>query len=467
MLIIQRTSADHIWKELQVKPDMRLQMVHTDRQSLKTKIFALQGPESLIKDRRKAMPVEHLDGMKNFIADVNVKHSSFFSLLFLESKQMLDKLHIQMNGEDWSMMEHRDNKFLLDLLKFCQTIIGKDNKSAIASNIMNVIGQYPRFLKAHQKFLEPVDMACNTFLKILQTCKRKFVILQVEESEPHQIPTFYDPPESEAAKQKEFLLRLMNRPTQKRTKMIFHARGSVDFFFHAEFDTDVIRTLLNMLQQLKLVMDSVLCAFQDTETNNAETRVNLLLEMLKNFQSSVFGNQFYYSLLVLIVQELFSVLTDTFHKPGFKFHVLVLQHLFCLDNKDLHEEEAASQKEKDRQPMHSIPGLTETDKIQDEMVKEAMKRLEGSLKQIDEMKATTQEALNRADVAVAAMNVMAEELRRLRIGQAIVESLILPKTQIQAPLPSTEIHNHIPPHKLKTKHMFLKNFIQRFQRRKS
>lgn len=31
-----------------------------------------------------------------------------------------------------------------------------------------------------------------------------------------------------------------------------------------------------------------------------------------------------------IEQEIFAVLTDTFHKPGFKLHVLVLQHLFCL-----------------------------------------------------------------------------------------------------------------------------------------
>ncbi|KAI3781800.1 hypothetical protein L2E82_11826 [Cichorium intybus] len=32
----------------------------------------------------------------------------------------------------------------------------------------------------------------------------------------------------------------------------------------------------------------------------------------------------------MIDSEIFAVLTDTFHKPGFKLHVLVLQHLFCL-----------------------------------------------------------------------------------------------------------------------------------------
>jgi exportin-1 len=58
-----------------------------------------------------------------------------------------------------------------------------------------VVGQYPRFLRAHWKFLKTVvnklfefmhethpgvqDMACDTFLKIVQKCRRKFVILQV------------------------------------------------------------------------------------------------------------------------------------------------------------------------------------------------------------------------------------------------------------------------------------------------
>ena len=57
------------------------------------------------------------------------------------------------------------------------------------------MGQYPRFLRNHWKFLKTVvnklfefmhethpgvqDMACETFLKICGKCKRKFVTLQV------------------------------------------------------------------------------------------------------------------------------------------------------------------------------------------------------------------------------------------------------------------------------------------------
>ncbi|GAV70516.1 IBN_N domain-containing protein/Xpo1 domain-containing protein/CRM1_C domain-containing protein [Cephalotus follicularis] len=597
-------------------------------------------------------------------------------------KQMLKKLSKQLSGEDWtwnnlntlcwaigsisgSMMEEQENRFLVmvirDLLNLCEITKGKDNKAVIASNIMYVVGQYPRFLRAHWKFLKTVvnklfefmhethpgvqDMACDTFLKIVQKCKRKFVIVQVGESEPfvsellsglpttvadlepHQIHTFYESvgnmiqAESDPQKRDEYLQRLMDLPNQKWAEIIGQARQSVDFLK----DLNVIKAVLNILQtntsvasslgtyflsqislifldmlnvyrmyselisssiaqggpmqsrshsvkllrsvkretlklietfldkaedqpligkqfvppmmnpvlgdyarnlpdaresevlslfatiinkykgamiddvprifeavfqctlemitknfedypehrlkffsllraiatycfpalirlssqQLKLVMDSIIWAFRHTERNIAETGLNLLLEMLKNFQGSEFCNQFYRTYFLTIEQEIFAVLTDTFHKPGFKLHVLVLQHLFCLvecgalteplwdvatvsypypnnsifvreytikllgtsfpnmtaaevthfvnglfesrndlsifknhirdflvqskefsaqDNNDLYAEEAAAQRERERQRMLSIPGLIAPSEIQDDML---------------------------------------------------------------------------------------------------
>ncbi|KAG4993011.1 hypothetical protein JHK82_029757 [Glycine max] len=462
-------------------------------------------------------------------------------------KQMLRKLSKQLSGEDWtwnnlntlcwaigsisgSMVEEQENRFLVmvirDLLNLCEITKGKDNKAVIASNIMYVVGQYPRFLRAHWKFLKTVvnklfefmheshpgvqDMACDTFLKIVQKCKRKFVITQVGENEPfvsellsglpntiadlepHQIHTFYESvgnmiqAESDAQKRDEYLQKLMVLPNQRWMEIIGKAHQNADFLK----DQDVIRNVLNILQtntsvasslgtyflpqitlifldmlnvyssvkretlklvetfldkaedqpqigkqfvppmmdpvlgdyarnvpdaresevlslfativnkykaamvedvpqifeavfqctlemitknfedypehrlkffsllraiathcfpaliclssqpvpdvvcnlfqQLKLVMDSIIWAFRHTERNIAETGLNLLLEMLKKFQASEFCNQFYRTYFLTIEQEIFAVLTDTFHKPGFKFHVLVLQHLFCL-----------------------------------------------------------------------------------------------------------------------------------------
>merc|ERR1712176_765805 len=111
-----------------------------------------------------------------------------------------------------------------DLLGLCEQKRGKGNKACIASSIMYVVGQYPRFLRAHWKFLKTVvkklfefmhelhpgvqDMACDTFLKISQKCKGQFVVLHhgentpfiidllknlpsiVSDLEPHQIQTF-------------------------------------------------------------------------------------------------------------------------------------------------------------------------------------------------------------------------------------------------------------------------------------
>jgi len=129
-----------------------------------------------------------------------------------------------------AMSEDEEKRFLVtvikDLLGLCEQKRGKDNKAVVASNIMYVVGQYPRFLRAHWKFLKTVvnklfefmheshpgvqDMACDTFLKIATKCKRKFVTLQQDEQvpfiselveslpsiisdlEPHQVQAFYE-----------------------------------------------------------------------------------------------------------------------------------------------------------------------------------------------------------------------------------------------------------------------------------
>ena len=160
---------------------------------------------------------------------------------------MLEKLELQVSKGmfSWSglntlcwaigsisgaMSELDEKRFLVlvirDLLKLCEEQKGKDNKAVVASNIMYIVGQYPRFLRAHWKFLKTVvnklfefmhehhpgvqDMACDTFLKIAQKCKRKFMTPQtediqpfiltligdlgrhVQDLQPHQVQSFYE-----------------------------------------------------------------------------------------------------------------------------------------------------------------------------------------------------------------------------------------------------------------------------------
>lgn len=160
---------------------------------------------------------------------------------------MTTKLAKQMDGSEWSwqninqlcwaigsisgaMNEETEKRFLVtvikDLLSLVEMKRGKDNKAVVASNIMYTVGQYPRFLKAHWRFLKTVinklfefmheshegvqDMACDTFIKISQNCKRHFVVQQnnevrpfveeiieatdriTSELSPQQIHTFYE-----------------------------------------------------------------------------------------------------------------------------------------------------------------------------------------------------------------------------------------------------------------------------------
>ncbi|KAF9977031.1 Karyopherin transporter [Actinomortierella ambigua] len=134
---------------------------------------------------------------------------------------MSEKLTHQVDGTEWSwnnlnqlcwaigsisgaMNEESEKRFLVtvikELLGLCEMKRGKDNKAVVASNIMYIVGQYPRFLKAHWKFLKTVvnklfefmhethdgvqDMACDTFIKIAQKCRRHFVLQQSQEVMP-------------------------------------------------------------------------------------------------------------------------------------------------------------------------------------------------------------------------------------------------------------------------------------------
>ena len=91
--------------------------------------------------------------------------------------------------------------FIRVLLNLCEKIKGKGNKAICASNIMYVVGQYPKFLNNHWKFLKTVvkklfefmhesfegvqDFACETFLKISLKCARNFIIKQEQENEEY------------------------------------------------------------------------------------------------------------------------------------------------------------------------------------------------------------------------------------------------------------------------------------------
>lgn len=78
-----------------------------------------------------------------------------------------------------AMSEEDERRFLVtvikDLLGLCEMKRGKDNKAIIASNIMYVVGQYPRFLRAHWKFLKTVVNKLFEFMHGMFDCLDSFL----------------------------------------------------------------------------------------------------------------------------------------------------------------------------------------------------------------------------------------------------------------------------------------------------
>ena len=90
------------------------------------------------------------------------KHSLLGDWIYLRRNEFV--LSTQYHEPSKLTLSHSDEdtekRFLVtvikDLLGLCEMKRGKDNKAIVASNIMYIVGQYPRFLKAHWKFLKTV-----------------------------------------------------------------------------------------------------------------------------------------------------------------------------------------------------------------------------------------------------------------------------------------------------------------------
>ncbi|KAH6575064.1 hypothetical protein BASA60_005186 [Batrachochytrium salamandrivorans] len=218
---------------------------------------------------------------------------------------MSSKLERQMSGSEWSwdnlnrlcwavgsisgaLPEDAEKRFLVmvikDLLTLCEMKRGKDNKAVVASNIMYVVGQYPRFLKAHWKFLKTVvnklfefmhelhegvqDMACDTFIKIAQKCRRHFVIQQQNEVmpfieevlatidtitsdlQPQQVHTFYEAVGSMISaqpnkpQQERLIVKYMDLPNRAWDNLMAQAGENIDVLNNS----DNIKILANIIK---------------------------------------------------------------------------------------------------------------------------------------------------------------------------------------------------------------------------
>jgi len=82
-------------------------------------------------------------------------------------------------------------------------------------------------------------------------------------------------------------------------------------------------------EQFKLVINSIIWGMKHTSRNISEESLNILLELLSHLHEDNPGviNSFYQAYLLPLLQDIFAVLTDTFHKSGFKLHARILQRM--------------------------------------------------------------------------------------------------------------------------------------------
>ncbi|TGZ75792.1 hypothetical protein CRM22_000184 [Opisthorchis felineus] len=258
---------------------------------------------------------EHGEVVREFMKDtdgLNLYKTMRETLVYLThlnctdtKKIMIEKLHSQVDGREWSwhnlntlcwaigsisgaMQEDDERSFLVvvirDLLGLCEQKRGKDNKAIVASNIMYVVGQYPRFLRAHWRFLKTVitklfefmhethegvqDMACDTFIKIAQKCRRQLVTVQYGETvefieeilreidiiindlQPPQVNTFYEAvgviisAQQDPNVQGEQIERLFRLPNQIWDSILSRAATDVEILK----DSETVRQLCNILK---------------------------------------------------------------------------------------------------------------------------------------------------------------------------------------------------------------------------
>lgn len=213
----------------------------------------------------------------------------------------LNKLCWAIGSISGAMNEEVEKRFLIniirDLLSLTEMKRGKDNKAVVASNIMYIVGQYPRFLKAHWKFLKTVinklfefmhelhegvqDMACDTFIKISKKCRRQFVMAQAGEDlpfideilsrlstiicdlQPGQVHTFYEaighmiqsqPDPSAQAKEIE---QLMAMPNSSWDTIINAAAQNIEVLKSSE----TLKSLSNILRSNITACDAIGAGF--------------------------------------------------------------------------------------------------------------------------------------------------------------------------------------------------------------
>ncbi|KAI6166977.1 CRM1 C terminal-domain-containing protein [Pisolithus thermaeus] len=207
---------------------------------------------------------------------------------------LTEKLAKQVDGSEWSwqnlntlcwaigsisgaMNEETEKRFLVtvikDLLGLCEIKRGKDNKAVVASGhhahwkfLKTVVNKLFEFM--HETHEGVQDMACDTFIKIAQKCRRHFVMQQSGEQEPfideilrllhritvdlspQQVHTFYEAvgymisAQPNKPQQEKLIAKLMELPNSAWDSLMAQAAQNMDVLSNL----DNMKILSNVLK---------------------------------------------------------------------------------------------------------------------------------------------------------------------------------------------------------------------------
>jgi exportin-1 len=98
-----------------------------------------------------------------------------------------------------------------------------------------------------------------------------------------------------------------------------------------EINTHCFPALLRLSgEPFQLVMNSIIWAVKHLERNIQDTGLTVLYDLLRNVETSEVANSFFKTFFSSLVQDLFGVLTDTFHKSGFRMQATILAKMFNI-----------------------------------------------------------------------------------------------------------------------------------------
>jgi exportin-1 len=102
------------------------------------------------------------------------------------------------------------------------------------------------------------------------------------------------------------------------------------YTFLKEINAHAFPALLALnAEQFRLVMDSIVWGIKHIERTIAELGLTILLDLLKTIELGDVANDFHKRYFAFLVKDMFGVLTDTFHRPGFTLHATILAKLFA------------------------------------------------------------------------------------------------------------------------------------------